>query len=101
MRPPPGRDEGTIDTVTVAGAVPLRGVALSHFPSSEVDTDAIQLNEPKPAFLTCRVWAGGVPPAVKKLKLPGKLSKYGALPGETTVNVTGTVSAIVLLGYSK
>src|SRR4029077_489329 len=59
-KPPPGRFAGTIDTVTVAGAVPARGVATSHLAPSEVDTVPVQFNVPMPAFLICSVCAGGV-----------------------------------------
>src|SRR5450755_2467567 len=56
--PPPGSAEGVTEIVTVVGAVPFRGEALSQFPPSDVLVLAVQVSVPLPALRICRVCAG-------------------------------------------
>jgi hypothetical protein len=93
VRPPPGRLEGTIPTVTNDGAVPPADEIVSQLAPSEVLFVAVQFNVPDPALRICMVWLVGVVLAVisEKLTWPGRLSTMVA-PALTIVKVTGIVS---------
>src|SRR5438128_8250505 len=95
--PPPGKLRTLTETVSVFGAVPREGAAVSQAPPSEVLGVTVQFNVPLPPFpiwIVCgvAVWPG----ATEKLNPPGRLSKNG--PAAGTVKFTGT--AIDLPGRS-
>src|SRR5437879_8648253 len=88
--PPPGKLRTLTETVSVFGAVPREGVAVSQAPPSEVLGVTVQFNVPLPPFpiwIVCgvAVWPG----ATEKLNPPGGLSK--SAPDAATVKVTGMV----------
>src|SRR5581483_11724329 len=94
ISPPPGRLLGVMLTDTVVGVVPLRGVAASQSPPSEVLKLPVQLKLPVPPLRTWSVCAGtvGAPVSSEKLISPAMLSKY-LLEVGAMVRVTGTIIA--------
>ena len=81
------------------GAVPLRGVAVSHAPPSAVLVVAVQFSVPVPPFSICTICRVATPPVLKeKLKPPGRLSKNAPLA--TMVRFTGTTMDRPGLAYS-
>src|SRR5438105_11380856 len=86
--PPPGKLRTLTETVSVFGAVPREGVAVSQAPPSEVLGVTVQFNVPLPPFpiwIVCgvAVWPG----PTEKLNQPGRLSKNA--PDGATLKFTG------------
>jgi hypothetical protein len=84
------------DAVSVLGAVPEAGAALSQLPPDVVEADDVQFNVPPPVLVMETVWfAGLLPPAT-----PVNVREDGLRPmvGEAgaTFSVTATVCGVLV-----